>query len=77
MRHRVQETLAFFLVVLLAVGAILGAAVRVLVSGFYDPGWVSFAVDVALAIATLILMWQSVEISRRQLTSQRRPMLIP
>jgi hypothetical protein len=77
MRHRVQETLAFFLVVLLAVGAILGAAVRVLVSGFYDPGWVSFAVDVALAIATLILMWQSVEISRRQLTSQRRPILIP
>jgi hypothetical protein len=74
---RVRENLATFLVALLSVVAIAVAIIGILRSGFHDPVWPSFVANLAIAIATLILMWQSVEISRRQLEGQRRSILIP
>jgi len=77
MRGRVRENLATFLVFLLSAVAIILAIAGILRSGFHDPVWLSFIANLTIAIANVILMWQSVDISRRQVESQRHPYLSP
>jgi hypothetical protein len=76
MRRWLQENWAVLLVPLLALGAIAW----ILVPDPRDPVRLGSAANVTVAAATFILAvltWRSVQISRRQLASQRRSILIP
>ncbi|GEM_PF-4264324 len=76
MRRRLQESRAILMIVLPTIGVVT----RIMFPDPRDSVRLGSAANVAVAAAALFpafLTWRSVESSRRQRASQRRPILIP